>query len=119
ASASLDPIFESLHPPPRAQHPPRLLRANAIQSRLWPIDGDVHRGVGHRVIGVSFGIPTIEKLRHDVSVLPTEELASVVVEADAILPFACLGNQRHGPGIESNITSDRDRFGGGMPGIGE
>src|SRR6266581_3067892 len=119
ASAGLDPVLECLEPPLRAQHPPRLLRADAIQSGLWPIDGDVHCGVGHRVIGVSVGIPSIEELSHDVSVLPAKELSSVVVEAHAVLPFAGLDNQPHGPGIESKITPERDGFCGGIPGIGD
>src|SRR5439155_9670599 len=57
-------------------------------------------------------------MRHDMSVLPAEELSSVVVEAHAVLPFACLGNQRHRPRIESKITPERDGLCGGISGIG-
>src|SRR5437867_6350097 len=113
------PVLEPAPPPLRAQHPPRLLRADAIQSSLWSVHRDLGCRAWHRVVGVSVCIPPIEELRHDVTVLPAKELPSVVIEAHAVLPATRLGNQRHGPGIESKITPERDGFCGGVPGIGD
>src|SRR5688572_2291474 len=109
ASTGLDSILQSLHPPLCAHHPPRLLRADAKQGGLWPIDSDVHGRIGHGVMRVSICISPIEKMRHNVPVLPAKELSSVVVEAHAILPFARLDTQFHGSRIKSEITSERYR----------
>src|SRR5206468_12534568 len=100
APAGLNAIPRSPPPPLRAHHPPRLLRADAIERGLWPIHGDVHGRIGHRVIRVPVRISALEQMRHDVAMLATEELSSLVVEAHAVLAFARLDGQRHRPRIE-------------------
>ena len=119
ASAGFDSLFQPLDPPLGAHHPPRLLRADAIQGGLRAIHRDVHRRIRHRVVGISVSIPPIEKLCHDVSVLPAKELSSVVVVAHAVLPFARLCHERHRPRIERKIAPERDRFRGWIIRIGD
>src|SRR5262249_19301650 len=117
-SSCFDPFLESLHSPPGAHHAPRLFRTDAIQRSLWTIDGDIDRWVRHCVVRISIGIPPIEELRHDVSVLPTKKLSPIIVETHTVLPFARFDSQHHRPRIESKIALERDRFYGGIVEIG-
>jgi len=46
AAARLNAILKSFNSPLGAHHTPWFLRADAIERCLWPIHGDVHRGIG-------------------------------------------------------------------------
>jgi len=61
----------------------------------------------HRVVGVSVGISAIEELRHDVTVLPAEELASVIIETHAVLPAARLGTMSRVYPASEPIRADK------------